>query len=61
MTAVMDERPATNDVAERRAAAVETRKAAHARGLARLMSARPDLAGTYAPADLTLESLSWSV
>ena len=61
MTAVLQERPAEVAGTEQRLAATEARRAARARALAQLMHARPDLAGTYAPADLAVEALSWSV
>ncbi len=61
MTAVLEERSADTTEAERRLAAMEARRAARARGLSQLMRERPDLAGTYAPADLALEALSWSI
>ena len=42
------------------AARTEARKAEQARELARLLALRPDLAGAYAPADLTVEAIRWS-
>jgi hypothetical protein len=48
------------DKNEQRAAAVQARKARHAHELARLLSERPDLSGTYAPADWTVDAVLWS-
>ncbi len=50
----------TTDKLERRAAAVEARKARRAHELAVLLSTRPDLSGTYAPADWTVDAVRWS-
>ena len=43
------------------AAARERRAAARSRDLTALLRQRPDLAGVYLPADLTVESVQWSV
>lgn len=44
-----------------RAAATEERKVRHTRALVALLVTRPDLCGTYAPADWTVEAMRWSV
>ena len=44
-----------------RAEAAEERKARRARALAELLVTRPDLSGTYAPADWTVDAVRWSV
>jgi hypothetical protein len=38
----------------------ERRAAARAQGVVDLLHRRPDLAGTYPPADLTAEAVRWS-
>jgi hypothetical protein len=38
----------------------ERRAAARAQGVVDLLHRRPDLAGTYLPADLTAEAVRWS-
>jgi hypothetical protein len=43
-----------------RAASAQARRARHAHELARLLSERPDLSGTYAPADWTVDAVLWS-
>jgi hypothetical protein len=48
------------DRTEQRAAAAEARKARRAHELALLLHARPDLSGTYAPADWTVDAVRWS-
>jgi hypothetical protein len=50
----------TTDRIERRAAAVEARKARRAHELAVLLSTRPDLSGAYAPADWPVDAVRWS-
>jgi hypothetical protein len=50
----------TSDRTEQRAATAEARKARRAHELALLLSARPDLSGTYAPADWTVDAVRWS-
>ena len=47
--------------AERLVAAQQRRAAARSRDLTALLRDRPDLRGVYAPADLTVEFLSWTV
>ena len=44
----------------RRSARREWRAAARAQGVVDLLHRRPDLAGTYPPADLTAEAVRWS-
>lgn len=48
------------DRTEQRAVAVEARKARRAHELALLLSTRPDLSGTYAPADWAVDAVRWS-
>ncbi|HET8983891.1 MAG TPA: hypothetical protein VFN47_14470 [Pedococcus sp.] len=50
----------TMETTERRAAAAEARKARRAHELAVLLSERPDLSGTYAPADWAVDAVRWS-
>ena len=38
----------------------EVRVVSHARELSELFERRPDLAGVYSPADLTLDAVRWS-
>ena len=46
--------------AEQRAAAAEERRTRRTRELTLLLGTRPDLTGTYAPADWTVDAVRWS-
>ncbi|QNN54627.1 hypothetical protein [Nocardioides mesophilus] len=77
MTALLPERVSARPVPAARAAgstersagpspdrlvlASQRRAAAHLCSLAALLEGRPDLRGTYAPADLAVEALTWCV
>jgi hypothetical protein len=50
----------TSEVSDEVLAARQRRQARHSRELSSLLSARQDLRGVYAPADLVAEALSWS-
>jgi hypothetical protein len=50
----------TDVLTDPRATATEERKARHTRALAELLGTRPDLSGTYAPADWTVDAVRWS-
>ncbi|MBA2955135.1 hypothetical protein GON03_12410 [Nocardioides sp. MAH-18] len=52
---VLDARPAAETPP-----AWEPRAVARARGLADLLSRRPELVGVYRPADVTAEALRWT-